>query len=133
MMLPYTQLEAAQARDDEIEPENRRWIAEDLTPITRREGLRRTKDYVTKGLTILGDERTGDALWVWSHFYECKHYDPATKQCGNYENRPPICSGYPWYGQQVDNSKALPSECSFRADQGTPVTIMDKLNRRRLA
>jgi Fe-S-cluster containining protein len=131
VMLPYTQQMVRMATDCEIDTENRRWVLEDLTMISRREGLTRSP-YVKKGLTIFADENTGEALWVWSFFYNCKHYDRETKQCRNYENRPPICSGFPWYDQPPDSTKALPFDCSYRADQGVPVTLMDKLSRRRI-
>lgn len=132
VVLPYSQIEAAKA-GDAIEPENLRWVLEDLTPMTRREGLRQAP-YMTNGLTILGNEDTGEATWVWSHFYTCRHYDADNKRCMNYENRPPICRDFPWYAGDVDHSKSLPEHCSFRADQdrSQAVTIMDKMSKRRI-
>lgn len=115
VMLPYSRIQAETAGPD-MDPLNRRWVLEDLTPISRREGMARSP-YVKDGLTILGDQRTGEAHWFWSFFYDCKHYDAENKRCTNYENRPPICRDYPWYDGGVDTQKALPLECSFRADQ----------------
>lgn len=131
VMLPFSRLEAELAPRDEMEAENRRWVLEDLTPISRREGLRRTP-YVKDGLTIYGNENTGETFWFWSHFYDCKHYDAATKRCMNYDNRPPMCRDFPWYGVAPDPLKSLPEHCSYRSDVTTVgVTIMDKLNSRR--
>lgn len=33
------------------------------------------------------------------HFYTCKHFDTVTNGCMNYENRPRMCSAYP-YGRE---------------------------------
>jgi len=127
VMLPFSRIDAETAPPDKMEPENRRWVLEDLTPISRREGLRRTP-YVESGLTIYGNEHTGESYWFWSFFYECKHYDAATKQCMNYENRPPMCKGFPWYGEAPDPLKSLPEHCSFKKDVTTVgVTIADKV------
>lgn len=32
------------------------------------------------------------------HLYKCRHWNERTRRCGNYENRPPMCSTFP-YGQ----------------------------------
>lgn len=37
-------------------------------------------------------------LWIkHSKFFECEHL--TENGCGNYENRPPMCSRYPYYGK----------------------------------
>jgi Fe-S-cluster containining protein len=130
-MTPWTQAEIRDLGPDQMPAENKRWALEDLTPINRREGLRRSPYLTDGGVTILGDERTGEAVMVWSRFYECRHYDRENKRCMDYENRPPVCRDYPWYGQAPDPLKSLPLECSYREDVTTVgVTIADKLNAR---
>lgn len=44
---------------------------------------------------------------IWST-YTCAHHDPVTGNCKDYENRPPMCSDYP-YGNQC----GFPG-CTFR-------------------
>jgi Fe-S-cluster containining protein len=31
------------------------------------------------------------------YFYKCDKYDHKNKRCGDYENRPKVCSGFPFY------------------------------------
>lgn len=100
---------------------DRRWVLEDLTPISRREGLERSPHMSQGGRTAYLHE--GEPVLLWTHFYECRHYDPETRQCMNYDNRPDICSGYPWFDMPPEPNLALPLECSFREDIGQPVVI----------
>lgn len=30
--------------------------------------------------------------------YRCDRFDPETRECTAHEDRPPVCSDYPWYG-----------------------------------
>lgn len=51
----------------------------------------------------------------------CDAYDPGTASCTAYEDRPPVCTNYPWYGREDDESirKAGPHlerRCSFLLD-----------------
>ena len=32
------------------------------------------------------------------YLFNCKHFDKKTRLCGDYENRPKMCSGYPYKG-----------------------------------
>lgn len=32
-------------------------------------------------------------------FFYCAHYDEETATCTDYDNRPDMCAGYPWYGR----------------------------------
>lgn len=57
-------------------------------------------------LAILADRGNEDALKVWNMViplghdnYNCIHHDAATGNCLNYENRPDMCSQFP-YGRQ---------------------------------
>lgn len=103
---------------------NREFMLNHLTPISRREGLRRAPHLTQGGVTFAIFE--GRPVEVWSQFYECDFYDPEAKACTAYEQRPPMCSGYPWYDGRPDPSAALPGPCEFHLDVGrkpTPVTI----------
>ena len=46
----------------------------------------------------------------------CDGFNPTTRACTAYENRPPICSGFPWYGKAPDPQRALNLTCAFIAD-----------------
>lgn len=50
--------------------------------------------------------------------YACDMFDSEARLCTAYEDRPPICVGFPWYGEDPDleRVKKLPSRCSFRVD-----------------
>lgn len=107
--------------DDAETEANREFILTHLHPMNRREGLR-LADYLTAGVTVMGLPGTpGSEVFVWSMFYSCDFYDRDTKQCGAYDRRPPMCSGYPWYGEPPDPRKAIPPECSYLED--IPVTM----------
>lgn len=128
--LPLSPLEISQLTEDECDsPLTYRWLTQDLTVIKRREGLQRA-NYMSQGGKSMrvtkGIGKTETEI-VYTMFYECRHYDAENRECTNYENRPPMCSGYPWYDQPVDKNKALPDECEFRLDQGeVPVKFTKK-------
>jgi Fe-S-cluster containining protein len=49
----------------------------------------------------------------------CDAFDPVTRLCAARESRPPVCRGYPWYGDDPATSGragALYPECSYLAD-----------------
>jgi Fe-S-cluster containining protein len=49
----------------------------------------------------------------------CDAFDPATRLCTAHEDRPPVCRGYPWYGEDPAGSSralALYPECSYLID-----------------
>lgn len=74
-------------------------------------------------------QREGDRL-VPSFYFRCRHFDPDTRRCTDYDNRPAMCRDYPWYGGAVNFSAALPPTCSFRADIGeVPVAITPRPQR----
>jgi Fe-S-cluster containining protein len=49
--------------------------------------------------------------------YSCDAYDPIARTCMQHENRPQVCRGFPWYGDEP-NAKAIRpfKHCSFWAD-----------------
>ena len=48
----------------------------------------------------------------------CDMFDPERRACTAYNDRPPVCSDYPWYGDKPNAERAasLPVECSYLAD-----------------
>lgn len=56
----------------------------------------------------------------------CDVFDPATRRCTAHADRPPICSGYPWYGAEPDpeRGRTLDLVCSFQADVRTVLPIV---------
>lgn len=46
--------------------------------------------------------------------FRCDHFDNGS--CRIYQDRPPVCSGYPWYGETPTDDRAsrLSGRCSFR-------------------
>lgn len=119
--LPFTQQEAARCLPDMMDPANRRWVLDDLTPIRRKDALAMVRDYMHGGKSSFALTPTAPAQVMFTHFYSCRHYNPESRQCEAYDMRPPICEGFPWYDQSPDSSKAIPPECSFNADIGQPV------------
>jgi Fe-S-cluster containining protein len=50
--------------------------------------------------------------------HRCDMFDTTTRLCTAYEGRPPVCSGFPWYGeaQTPEHIAVLPSRCSYALD-----------------
>lgn len=64
-----------------------------------------------------------DARWMVDHWLDlgdgdalCDAFDPETRTCLAYDERPPVCSSYPWYGKPPDNGAIASLRCSFWAD-----------------
>lgn len=126
VLSPYTKLDVLLGRVA-CDPETARWVLEDLTPISRRQGLTEV-DYLSEGGRTMAIV-DGVPTVGWTYFYRCRHFDAEARLCRNYENRPPACRDYPWYGDPPDPNKALPRECAFRADLGqVPVPLVRKEN-----
>lgn len=100
----------------QLDARTRRWILEELTPISRREGKARAP-WVGGGMTLKNGRYSPD----YSFFYECKNFDPVTRLCAAYDDRPEVCSGYPWYQAAPNPGAALPPYCSYREDIGKSV------------
>lgn len=101
-----------------LDAEERAFYEQHLTPIKRGDG-RRMVAHWTGGWSELYVGGVGTV--VPSFFYQCDRYDAVAKRCTDYENRPDVCRGYPWYGEPPDPNKVLPPTCSFLADVGKPV------------
>jgi hypothetical protein len=52
-------------------------------------------------------------------FSDCDRFDPTTRRCLAHDERPPICSGYPWYGGRNSvrqEPHPLDPGCAFNED-----------------
>lgn len=94
------------------------WYRQHLTVIRRRDGRRMVADWSSGWSEMVIN---GRPQLLAAHYYRCDLFDPATRRCGDYEHRPAVCRGYPWYGDSPDPNKVLPPTCSYRADIGLPV------------
>jgi Fe-S-cluster containining protein len=105
-----------------------RFALEHFTPIKRRDGLAMATYMDNGGKTSMAEDYLSPPIVAFTYFYACDRYDPVSRECTAYDERPPLCSGYPFYGKPLgdpwNTNKALPEECSFRADIGQPVRVM---------
>lgn len=107
---------------DEDGRADRAFMLEHLTPLPRREGIARAR-YLTQGGVTFG-MIAGELVEVWSQFYSCDRFDPETRRCTAYDERPPMCRDYPWYGDPPDPRKALPTTCTHLTELGRqPVPV----------
>lgn len=107
-MLPYTRMEAI--TDERIPMEERQWADRCLTAMPVKEAL--AKAPWLRG-RLLAD-RLGNPSSPF--FFRCSNFDSDTKQCLDYDHRPDMCRGFPWYGQAPRPDGTLPPDCSFRDD-----------------
>lgn len=59
------------------------------------------------------------------YLVECDHFDKTTRLCTAHDSRPPICSGYPWYGAEPNRDRLLDARCSYQADVRTLLPIVE--------
>lgn len=63
------------------------------------------------------------------HVASCDKYDPASKLCLAHDDRPAVCSGFPWYGREPSadspQGASLAPQCSFNADVRTMLPIVE--------
>ena len=78
-----------------------------------------TYDYLTAIFIVThwhgGVRSKGKATDHW----DCDAFDPLTNLCTAHADRPPVCSGFPWYGKTPSAEGiggGLSSNCSFWAD-----------------
>jgi Fe-S-cluster containining protein len=50
--------------------------------------------------------------------HSCDQFDPVHRVCLAHDGRPPVCSGYPWYGSEPSVARAPKriAHCSYLAD-----------------
>ena len=49
------------------------------------------------------------------HWYTCKHYDKVSGNCTDYENRPKMCSDYPYGGKCKYKGCTMKPNCAEEA------------------
>lgn len=98
------------------------WMRKHLTPLPRRD-ITKLVPWFQGGGWSQGIIQ-GEARVLPSFAWRCDLFDPVARRCTDYDNRPPVCRDYPWYGDGPDPQKALPPTCSYRADAGLAVTEM---------
>ena len=51
-------------------------------------------------------------------YWTCDAYDPGHQECTAHDARPPLCRGFPWYGDGPSAERAgrVHRECSYLAD-----------------
>lgn len=105
----------------QIDPDDLAFYDEHLTPMRRADGRRMVMAWSTGWSEVI---EGGQAMLLPAFYYRCDRFDVETRRCTDYDNRPAVCRGYPWYGSPPDPNKALPPTCSFRAEVGQPVAEM---------
>jgi Fe-S-cluster containining protein len=69
--------------------------------------------------------KRADADFVAAHFAEtcdghwtCDAYDPEHGTCTAHDARPPLCRGFPWYGETPSpgRGESMPPGCSYLAE-----------------
>lgn len=109
-------------RDRSLSERTRRWLLDDLTPMSRRDVLAREPWLLDANEPRLSRSPDGGDLFI-PFFYSCRWFDRETRRCTNWEDRPEPCRAYPWGDGPPDHTAALPPTCSFRADIGQTVEI----------
>lgn len=106
-----------------VETQDRRWVLEDLTPMSRRDAkeLVPHHQFARPSMGIVGGKPITDPPM----YYRCRNFDVETKECAIYDRRPPACSEYPWYGDAPHPNMAIPPQCGYNIDVGRePVPVV---------
>jgi Fe-S-cluster containining protein len=87
----------------------------------------RNADFMTEHWTVISG--SPDPQVSGYRAVRCDVFDPATRLCGAYEQRPPVCSGYPHYGSPLTLEEGsagtrLPTVCTFNAEIRTMLPIV---------
>jgi Fe-S-cluster containining protein len=122
VVLSFTQAEARGGpAAAAMSPEDRRFVLEDLTPISRRAGDALGAYWIGELETARGQPWRGRNGSPLRFYFRCRHFDEESRRCLNYDDRPPLCRAFPFHGAPPMPGQALPPPCSFRADLGQPV------------
>jgi Fe-S-cluster containining protein len=59
--------------------------------------------------------------------WACDRFDTATRLCTAHDDRPPVCSGFPWYSSQPGGERIdhLPRACTYVTR--TPVRLRQRV------
>jgi len=96
-----------------VHPDRFRAILDVVPPLTPNEvlaGNQATAIFVLEHWTVLEESGRDDAK------YKCDMFDEKSRLCMAHESRPPVCSGFPWYGRKPSLSTSISPRCSFNAD-----------------
>lgn len=70
-----------------------------------------TLSFTTEHWSKIGP--ASDPDWnLWS----CDAFDPVERLCTAHEDRPPVCSNYPWYGRAPVKGPVTNPRCSYLLD-----------------
>jgi Fe-S-cluster containining protein len=65
------------------------------------------------------------------HRVRCDQFNPDTRQCEAHDDRPRVCSEFPWYGRSPHDpdsrgiADSLSPRCSYHADVRTMLPIVE--------
>lgn len=102
-----------------------------FSPISKEEAARRNPRLVAvhENHDRATYARLGPYRYDWTHlplatYWECNQYDPASKQCLAYEDRPHTCRDFPAYGKAAPTAELLAPwpTCGYWADIGADLT-----------
>lgn len=95
------------------------WARENRPDMPLLEALTTRKELLHNAYFILDHwsdlHHPGAEDWPGRHAYLCDAFDPVLRACTAYQDRPPVCSGYPWYGHEPRERQLHPA-CSYNAD-----------------
>jgi Fe-S-cluster containining protein len=120
---PLTQAEVGRIPPWQIDERTRRWVTEDLKPMSRRR-VRQLRPDLIDGPARVGKHPVSGEMILAMVFYSCRLYDPDARRCTDWADRPDVCRGYPDGYESVgwpNPAMNLPPRCSFNADLGRPV------------
>lgn len=73
----------------------------------------------------LGSNHRRNAEFITAHWHPvddescaCDQFSRETRLCMAQDSKPPVCVGYPWYGEapEVRGASGMPAQCSYLAD-----------------
>lgn len=79
--------------------------------------------FILKYWTRLNKKESHDRLYEImgyhtsdKYLYTCQKFNRETRECEAYDERPPVCSNFPWYGNEPDDGSGLPLKCSYKQE-----------------
>lgn len=73
------------------------------------------------------DPKPTDHVMSSAYYAKCDMFDVENRLCMAHEDRPPVCKGYPWYGndpKEYIKKTTLYPQCSFNADVNIMLPIV---------
>lgn len=113
--LPYTPEELQAMVDGTKSTGHRREELEQVAGMVIPLKPAKEYEFLVDGVTPVPADARG-------YYYTCKHHDEATGNCLNYENRPNMCSAFPFYGNP--STRCEYKECTWE-DGRNPVIPAD--------